>query len=132
MIVDTKRNTALDQVVDPSSYARAILNILADFNEEKTRLADVQRAILNILEDSGAEQRKLEDTQKATLNILADFGDERAKFADVQKAILNILEDFEAEKNTVEQINREMAREIIERKQTEEALSRQAEDLRRS
>ena len=143
MIVDVVTGAALDQAADPGSYARAILNILGDFSEEKTRLADVQRAMLNILEDSGAEKLRLEAAQKATLNILADFSDERAKLADIQKAVLNILEDFagekarldstqkavlniledfDAEKNKVEQTNREMAREIAERKQAEEAL----------
>ena len=135
MIVDVVTGAALDQVVDPVSYARAILNILADFSEEKTRLADIQRAMLNILEDSGAEKLSLEAAQKATFNILADFGDERAKLADVQKAVLNIMEDLAGEKARLEatqQINRENAREIGERKQAEEALARYAEELRRS
>jgi len=150
VIVDVVTGAALDQAADPGSYARAILNILADFSEEKTRLADVQRAMLNILEDSGTEKLRLEAAQKATLNILADFSDERAKLADVQKAVLNILEDFagekarleatqkavlniledfDAEKNKVEQINREMAREIGERKQAEEALEAANKEL---
>ena len=150
MIVDVVTDAALDQAADPGSYARAILNILADFSEEKTRLADVQRAMLNILEDSGAEKLRLEAAQKATLNILADFNDERANLADVQKAVvniledfagekarleatqkavLNILEDFDAEKNKVEQINREMVREIDERKQAEEALEAANKEL---
>jgi light-regulated signal transduction histidine kinase (bacteriophytochrome) len=128
---------------DPTSYTRAVLNILADFSEEKTRLADVQRAMSNILEDSGAEKQRLGDAQKATLNILEDFSDERASLAGVQravlnilddsagekarleatqKAVLNILDDFDAEKNKVEQANREMTREIAERKQAEVAL----------
>ena len=129
MIVDVVTGAALDQVDDPGSYARATLNILADFSEEKTRLADVQRAMLNILEDSGAEKLRLEGAQKAALNILADFGDERAKLNDVQKAVLNILEDFDAEKSKVEQINREMVREIDERKQAEEALEAANKEL---
>ncbi|MBI3915317.1 MAG: GAF domain-containing protein [Chloroflexi bacterium] len=143
MIVDVVTGAALDQAADPGNYARAILNILTDFGEEKTRLADVQRAMLNILEDSDAEKLRLEAVQKAALNILADFNDERTKLADVQKAVLNILEDFagekarleatqkavlniledfDAEKTKVEQINREMTREIGERKRAEEAL----------
>ena len=150
MIVDVVTGAALDQVDDPGSYARATLNILADFSEEKTRLADVQRAMLNILEDSGAEKLRLEGAQKAALNILADFGDERAKLDDVQKAVLNILEDFagekarleatqkaalniledfDAEKSKVEQINRAMAREIAERKQAEGALEAANKEL---
>lgn len=143
MIADVAARAGPDGAADPGSYVKAILNILGDFSDEKARLADVQRAILNILEDSGAEELRLEAAQKATLNILADFSDEKARLADVQtailnimedsagekarlestqKAILNILEDFEAEKNKVEQFNREMAREIAERKHAEEAL----------
>jgi len=87
--------------VDARSYASAILNILDDAAEEKAQLAD---------------------TQRAALNILDDFSDEKARLAHVQKAILNILEDFDVEKNKVEQINREMAAEIAERKEAEEGL----------
>ena len=150
MIVDAATGAALDQAADPGNYARATLNILADFSDERAKLADVQKAMLNILEDSGAEKFSLEAAQKATLNILADFSDERAKLADVQKAVLNILEDFagekarleatqkavlnilddfDTEKNKVEQINREMAGEITERKQAEEALEAANKEL---
>jgi light-regulated signal transduction histidine kinase (bacteriophytochrome) len=95
------REAERDQAVDPDSYAKAILNILADFSDEKARLAGVQKAILNILEDSASEKVWLEATQRATLNILEDFG---------------------AETQKVEQTNREMAKEIAERKRAEEAL----------
>jgi len=135
-----------DPAADPGGYTRAILNILADFGEEKARLQDTQKAVLNILEDAGAEKLRIEATQKAVLNILADFDDEKSRLADVQKAILNIiedagaeklkledaqkatlniLEDFDAEKNKVEGINREMAGEIAERKRAEERLAAQ-------
>jgi len=97
-----------EQTADPASYARAVLNILADFSEEKTRLADIQRAMLNILEDSSAEKLSLEDTQKA---------------------ILNVLEDFDKERNNVEQANREMSREIAERKEAQEALRKTHDEL---
>lgn len=98
----------LDQAVDPGSYVRAILNILADFSDERAKLADVQKAVLNILEDFAGEKARLEATQKA---------------------VLNILEDFEVEKNKVEQINRDMVREIGERKQAEEALEAANKEL---
>ncbi len=101
MIVDGVTSAAPDQAADPGSYARATLNILADFSDERANLADVQKAVLNVLEDSAGEKARLEVTQKA---------------------VLNILEDFDAEKNKVEHTNREMAREISERKQAEEAL----------
>lgn len=108
--------------VDAQSYAKAILNILDDFGSERVRLNDTQRAVLNILEDSTGEKTRLEETQRAILNILDDSAEEKARLADMQRAALNILEDFDAEKNKVEQTNREMAREIAERKKAEEAL----------
>jgi light-regulated signal transduction histidine kinase (bacteriophytochrome) len=43
-----------------ADYGRALLNILEDFSEEKSRLADMQKAVLNILEDLDAEKRKVE------------------------------------------------------------------------
>jgi light-regulated signal transduction histidine kinase (bacteriophytochrome) len=95
------RGAGRDQAVDPGSYAKAILNILADFSDEKARLAVVQKANLNILEDFAGEKVWLEATQRATLNI---------------------LEDFSTETQKVEQTNREMATEIAERKRAEEAL----------
>jgi len=41
-------------------YGRALLNILEDFSDEKSRLADTQKAVLNILEDLDAEKSKVE------------------------------------------------------------------------
>ena len=150
MIAGVVTGAGLDQAADPGSYARAILNILADFSEEKTGLADVQSAMLNILEDSGTEKLRLEAAQKATLNILADFGGESAKLADVQRAVLNVLEDFagektrlestqkavlniladfDTEKNKLDQTNREMAREIAERKRAEQRVVQRTAQL---
>ncbi len=135
--------TRFEPAADPADTTKAILNILSDFSEEKERLQGTQRAFLNILEDSSAERQRLEAAQKAALNILEDFSDERAKLAEgqgavlniledfsaekvrleaMQKAVLNILEDIDTEKSKVERINSEMAREIAERKQAEEAL----------
>jgi signal transduction histidine kinase len=115
-----------DAPVDAQSYARAILNILADSADEKTQLSETQRAVLNILEDSAeekllvggtqravlniledvaGEQARLEATQKAVLNILDDSAEETARLAGTQRAVLNILDDFGAEKTKVEQAN---------------------------
>jgi light-regulated signal transduction histidine kinase (bacteriophytochrome) len=96
---------------DASDYVRAILNILEDFSEERTRLADNQKAILNILEDFSAEKTQLEATQKA---------------------ILNILEDFDAEKNKVEAANEGLLHEVVERRQAEQALVHKTNELGRS
>jgi signal transduction histidine kinase len=77
---------------------------------------------------AGSLQEKLatlDNMQRATLNILEDFDSEKQRLEEVQRASLNILEDLDAEKNKVEQTNREMAREIAERKQAEERLAAQ-------
>lgn len=62
MIAEVTAGIGPDRAADPVNYAKAILNILADFSEEKFRLADVQKAMLNILEDAGAEKLRLEAT----------------------------------------------------------------------
>jgi len=54
---------AVDGRVDASAYARAILNILEDFSDEKTRLNDTQRAVMNILEDFDLEKRKVAELE---------------------------------------------------------------------
>jgi light-regulated signal transduction histidine kinase (bacteriophytochrome) len=97
--------------LEPADHARAILNILDDFAEEKLLLADTQRAILNILDDAAVERDRLEATQKAMLNILDDFDDEKQK---------------------VERVNVELRRENHERQTTERALIRRSADLARS
>jgi light-regulated signal transduction histidine kinase (bacteriophytochrome) len=96
---------------DANDYVRAMLNILEDFSDERTRLADNQKAILNILEDFSAEKTQLEATQKA---------------------ILNILEDFDAEKSKVEAANEGLRREVVERRQAEQALVDKTNELGRS
>ena len=101
MISEFAKGVGPDPAADPGSYAKAMLNILEDAAGERTRLEATQKAILNILGDSAEEKIRLEATQRAALNI---------------------LEDFDVEKSKVEQVNREMAREIAERKRTEEEL----------
>jgi len=68
-----------DSAVAAENYAKAILNILDDFGEERKRQGDSQSALLNILEDIGAETARLEATQKAILNILDDFDVEKKR-----------------------------------------------------
>jgi light-regulated signal transduction histidine kinase (bacteriophytochrome) len=104
------------------SYARAMLNILEDSAEERSRLSDTQRAVLNILEDSEGEKAQLRATQKAILNILDDSAEERARLADTQRAVLNILDDIEIEKKKVEQVNVNLRNEIAERARAEQEL----------
>jgi len=66
MTSDNATQVGPDEAADPGSYARAILNILGDFGEEKVRLHGMQKAILNLLEDAEGEKTRLDATQKAT------------------------------------------------------------------
>ncbi len=91
-----------ERELSSETYTKAILNILEDFSEEKSRLEQTQRAMLNIVEDSSAEKRSLEGTQRAVTNILDDFTTEKARLEETQRAILNIMEDSSAEKRNLE------------------------------
>lgn len=113
----------------PEDIFRAALNILEDFNLEKTWLEETQRAAFNIVEDFSAERARHEETQRATLNVLEDFDSEKAALEDAQRATLNILEDFEAEKAKVEAVNQTLGVEIAERKQAEERIKKLNDEL---
>ena len=58
--------------VDARRYASAILNILEDSAEEKTRLADTQRAVLNILDDFDIEKKKVEEVNLELRNEIEE------------------------------------------------------------
>jgi light-regulated signal transduction histidine kinase (bacteriophytochrome) len=73
---------ALDQALDPVSYARAILNILADSGDERAKLADVQKAVLNILEDFDAERNKVEQTNRA---MAKEIGEREKAEAEIRR-----------------------------------------------
>jgi PAS domain S-box-containing protein len=61
----TSRKQAEESVRNSNEdFQRATLNLLEDFNEEKTRMEETQRAILNILEDFEAEKTKVEVSNK--------------------------------------------------------------------
>jgi signal transduction histidine kinase len=98
---------------------RAVLNILDDFDEEQARMGGAQRAVLNILEDSVVEKTQLEAVQRSMVNILDDFSEEKGRLEETQRAVLNILDDFETEKNKVEVVNQQLKTEIEERKRVE-------------
>lgn len=98
MIGEIAKGVERGQQADSGDFAKAMVNILADFSDEKAWLGEVHKANLNILEDYSSEKAWLEVTQKATYNILEDFNFERVK---------------------VEQSNRDMAMEISARKQAE-------------
>lgn len=97
MHFDNKGGTRDGPPVDATNYASAILNILDDAAEEKTRLTGTQRAVLNILDDFTDERNRLGEAQKAVLNILEDSNEEKLRLADTQRAILNILDDAASE-----------------------------------
>jgi len=94
---------------------RATLNILEDFDEEKSKLKLLQLATMNLLEDMDDERRKFQLLQTATLNLLEDVNEERQKSDDTQRALMNMLEDIEVERARSEQakvmlesVNREL------------------------
>lgn len=96
------------------------------------RRDEFARAILNILEDFGEEREHSSDTQKAILNILEDFAGEKARLEETERAVMNILEDFDEEKGKIELVNEELRTEIAERSQAEDALRRKTTELARS
>lgn len=69
---------------------------------------------------------------KAILNILEDFSEEKERLGETQKAVLNILDDLDEEKSKAEGANRELRREVVERRLAEEALRQKTEELARS
>lgn len=81
----------------------ATLNILEDFDQEKSRLKEFQQATMNILADFDEEKSRLKQFQQATMNILEDMYEERAKLDMTERALINILEDVEIERNQTEQ-----------------------------
>src|ERR1700677_3488053 len=64
---------------DRADHARATLNLLEDFVEEKQQLKDTQLAVLNILEDATADRLRAEAAVKATLSILEELSAAQAE-----------------------------------------------------
>jgi light-regulated signal transduction histidine kinase (bacteriophytochrome) len=58
---------------DRTDHARATLDLLEDFVEERQQLKDTQLAVLNILEDATADRLRAEAAVKATLSILEEL-----------------------------------------------------------
>lgn len=121
------------------NYTRAMLNILEDFAQERTRLEEMQTATLNILADSVEEKERSEATQRAIINVLDDFSRERESMEDTQRALFNILDDFQGEKERLEESQRAMINLLedfdVEREKTAAAnreLQEAFESLRRA
>jgi two-component sensor histidine kinase len=87
-----------DRAADPANYARALLNVLEDFAEEKTQLLGLQNAILNVLEDSHFESEHLRAIHSAMLNILDDADADKKQLLATERAVVNILGDAERDK----------------------------------
>jgi light-regulated signal transduction histidine kinase (bacteriophytochrome) len=62
-----------------ADHARAILNILEDFVEERQQLQDTQLAVLNTLEDATIDRLRAEAAVKASLNLLEDLSEAQAQ-----------------------------------------------------
>lgn len=87
-----------ESAVDQATYVRALLNVLADFGDEKAELLGTQRAILNIIDDANAEASRQHDIHAAMLNILDDAEADKVQLEATERAVLNILDDSEADK----------------------------------
>src|ERR1700722_9018188 len=62
-----------------ADHARAILNILEDYVEERQQLRDTQLAVLNTLEDATTDRLRAEAAVKASLNLLEDLSEAQAQ-----------------------------------------------------
>lgn len=99
--------------------------------EDTTGTLQTQRALLNILEDFDSEKTRLEDSQRALVNILDDFNSEKFRMEASQRALLNILDDFDVESAKVKNANELLTSEISERKRAEEGIRVLNENLER-
>jgi signal transduction histidine kinase len=96
-------NVSHDFAVNPEDQAKATLNMLEDFLEDKAGVEQAQHALFNILEDFSEEKSGLEETQSATVNLLEDFDAEGSRREEIQHTLFNILQDFSEEKSGLEE-----------------------------
>src|SRR5512135_2718629 len=61
------RASPASATTDTEDYTKALLNILEDFAEERTRFEETQRAMLNLLEDFDVERSKTESANRELL-----------------------------------------------------------------
>lgn len=106
-----------------------------DIREKSPRgLDETQRAMLNIMEDFDEEKTKLQLLQQATMNLLEDMNEERARLDETQRALLNILDDIEMEVEARRQaeealrgLNEELERRVVRRTAELEASNKELE-----
>lgn len=122
--VDGQRSESALSGPDIQNYVRAILNILADFTDEKAGMVNNQRAVLNILEDSAGDKAQQDAAQRAILNILEDAAAETDRAKDIQRAVLNVLDDVDVERAKIEEANILLRKEVAARAVAEESLLR--------
>lgn len=90
---------------------------LIELEKTKRELQMLQEATMNILEDFDVERSKYQLIQKATLNLLEDMDEERTEVDGTQRALLNMLEDIEVERVKAEQAKMLFARSNAELEQ---------------
>lgn len=101
------------KLADMERYEKAMLNILADFVEERARSEETQRAMVNVLEDMAGERESMEQLQRALVNILEDLSEEKSRLEESQRAMINLLEDFDVERSKSDAANQEL-REAVD------------------
>jgi light-regulated signal transduction histidine kinase (bacteriophytochrome) len=114
---------------------RATLNILEDFQEERSGARESTQAVLNILADFEDEKRALNEISRAMLNILEDFEGEQGVSAQMNRAVINILEDLEEERSLTKALNARLEERVLQRTAdlaaSNEALERSNIELQR-
>jgi PAS domain S-box-containing protein len=110
-----RATATLELGVSPEDHAKATLNILQDFSEDKERMEETQHAIVNILQDFSEEKSWLEETQRATLNLLEDFDAERIKAEEVSLAVQREIEVSTRARAHADTLNAQLEERVLQR-----------------
>ncbi|HEX7538347.1 MAG TPA: ATP-binding protein [Dermatophilaceae bacterium] len=96
--MSTTETLSQQSAAEAADFAKALVNILGDVDDEQQRQGESQRAILNILADLDIEKTRLESTQRALINMLDDLESERRK---VDQTNMELQEVNEAMRNFI-------------------------------